>query len=282
MVTTLSSANIQDVVHSYALPHFQPIVCRSHSHVSYEALGRVVYDGALLLPHEFFPLLCEAGAVAEFDFGLLPRIIAQMGAWKDIVGEVHVHINVSAEALRQIGYLYLMKELIHRYGVSPRALTIEVLENTSFWEDTDVLETLKGLRLLGLEIAIDDFPNWDNPGALLEWLEGQRLGVKFLKIDRSLTRRVCHIGESMYEAKRELREYVRFAHAHDIKVVAEGLEEEGDLLQIEALGVDYYQGDVIGKPMSASQVYPTHIDFNMFDHVHHHGIAKRMRSSRSF
>ncbi len=281
MVTKLSSANIQDIVHSHALPHFQPIVCSEHSHVSYEALGRVVHDNKVVLPEDFFPLLVEAGAVADFDFGLLPRIIEQMSSWKDEIGHVHVHINVCAEALRQIGYLHLMKELTLRYGVSPRALTIEVLENTSFWEDSEVLETLKGLRALGVSIAIDDFPNWDNPEGLLTWLDEQRLGVKFLKIDRSLISRVCRIGKDMAAARSELRSYVEFAHSHDMKVVGEGLEDEGDLLQIEALGVDYFQGHAIGKPLAASQVYRAHIDFSVADHMHHQGIAKRMRYAQT-
>jgi len=144
--------------------------------------------------------------------------------------------------------------LLKAHNVSPEQLVIEVVETCTFWREPAILYTLSRLRNIGVEIAIDDFPCWEESEGLIDWLRTEPVGIKTLKFDRSLVREVCDNKESA--EPREFMRYLAFAHERDMRVIAEGVEDEHDAITMELCGVDALQGFGIGKPK------PAHLAFH--------------------
>jgi diguanylate cyclase len=278
-MVNLSSEAIRDLVHSAALPFYQPIVGGKSGVPSYEALGRLLFNNKVLTPAEFFPSLEKADAVRDFDWALLPLVIEQMGVWQETVGSVHVHVNVCAGALRSLGYLHIVKSALQTHNVPAHCLTIEVIENTIFWDDREMLEVITGLRKMGVGIAIDDVPCWDDIEGLLAWLRSERIGVQSLKVDHRLVRKVCDEGTTG-AATEEFIHYTEFAHARGMKIIAEGIESETDLFRMDILGADEFQGNAIGMPVLAGSISQEVIDYKMTEHCEPQGVVERLRHTR--
>jgi len=279
-VDSLSSTELIELVHENALPFFQPIVGGESSVVSYEALGRLVFHGKVLTPNEFLPALVRAQVVQDFDFALLACVIKQVGAWTEGVGNTHVHVNASLETLRSLSYLHLVKELLKTHRVPPHCLTIEIVEGKSFWDDPEVCEVLRGLRQFGVALAIDDFPNWDDPSKLLAWLSNTPLRIRTLKFDRQFIQDLCRERVTGGPVTQAAFEYMAFAHHNGITCVAEGVETESDLAFAALLGFDRFQGNIVGQPESAHRAFHTILDLSLTSHVIHESISDRMRRAR--
>src|SRR6185437_14864934 len=128
---------------------------------------------------------------------------------------------------------------LSRLGLDGRALRVEITES-SLAEPTPVLlGTLSALRDLGAGVGIDDF---GTGYSALSYL--QRFELEFLKVDRSFVARLGHDAK----ARSVVRALVDLAHAHDLVVVAEGVETAGQLEIIRELGCDKAQGFLLGRP----------------------------------
>jgi EAL domain-containing protein (putative c-di-GMP-specific phosphodiesterase class I) len=134
---------------------------------------------------------------------------------------------------------------LDRWGLDGSALRIEITES-SLAEPTPVLlGTLTALRELGAAVGLDDF---GTGYSALSYL--QRFDLDFLKVDRSFVARVGHDAK----ARAVVRALVDLAHAHDLFVVAEGVETTEQLEIIRELGCDRAQGFLLGRPMPAADL----------------------------
>lgn len=252
MTTSVDAYSVQTSVPFGALPFFQPIVNLADSSVSFESLGRLRHEGVVLNPAQFLPHLEGTPALEQFDRAILAKSVAQIAEWKmRLKVHAHVHVNASSDALRSTSYAQYVHRLLTRSKVDPSQLTIEVIETCSFWKDEQILKTLAVLQAIGVKVAIDDFPAWSDPRGLLEWLTAQPRGVDYLKIDRSLVRKVCDLRQDGGLAFREIREYVSVAKSLGIHTIAEGVEKVVDSEIMQFCGVDALQGYGIGKPVPA-------------------------------
>ncbi len=104
---------------------------------------------------------------------------------------------------------------------------------------------LHALRALGVGLALDDFGAgmWD-PLALVE------LPVEMVKLDRSLVTGL----DSSPSAVAIARHIVDMAHARGMTVVAEGVEQPSQLETVRALGCDYAQGYLMGRPCAIAEI----------------------------
>ncbi len=246
-----------------ALPFFQPILSESWDGVGYEALGRLVVNGDTLAPAQFLPILESAGLLPEFDQCITAKAIRQIADWRESC-EVPLRLNVNAspETLRNGTFVSFIGQCLRDNGFPSALLTVELMETCSFWRDKDILATLRGLQSLGVNLAIDDFPEWEESTALLEWLGRETIRVRTLKLDRSVVRRACGRDlDSPYElselhrARDEVSGYVRFADEHSLALVAEGVEDERDRMILTRLGIGTFQGFGLGRPQPAMQAY---------------------------
>ncbi len=219
------------------------------------ATGRVVAVEALLrwrdpatgvvTPPDFMPLAEEAGTAASIGAWVLERALADAAGWRDQGLQVVLAVNVSARQLQQADLAEQVARGLEAHGIAPASLRLEVAEPVLMEGSEAAHRSMRALKALGVEIAIDDFGAGYSSLGLVRGLP-----IHVVKIDRSLV--------SSCPAKRECAAIVQattsMAHALGIRVVAEGVETDEQRSQMAALGCDAVQGHLFAEPRSARDI----------------------------
>ncbi|MEV4655542.1 EAL domain-containing protein [Micromonospora sp. NPDC049301] len=220
---------------------FQPIVDVATGAVrSAEALVRWRHPRlGVLPPARFLPLAEETGLILPIDRWVIHEACRAAATWRDRAPEATVAVNISAAHLRRPDLIATVTAATAGAGLAPRALTLELTESALI-EGTDaVLERLRQLRELGIEIAIDDFGTGYSSLSYLH-----RIPATELKIDRSF---VTRLGTDD-RAYATVEMVTRLAGAFDLAVVAEGVETECQHAAVTAIGCPRGQGYLYGRP----------------------------------
>ena len=137
-------------------------------------------------------------------------------------------------------------------GSHPQTLCLEVSEDALAEHPEVAARVLGGLKSLGVRLAIDNY------GVGLGSLANlKQMPFDTLKIDASF------IGDLVHDPEQGpvVGAVVELAHALGLSVIAEGVETEGQLQQIRALGCDGAQGYLFGRPV------PEHEAQSLLDRV---------------
>jgi len=130
-------------------------------------------------------------------------------------------------------------------GVNPEHLKLEITETAVMHEREKAIQALERIRETGAQLSMDDFGTGYSSLAYL-----REFPISTLKIDRAFVS-----GSDLdEEAKEILRTIVEMAHSLDLKIVAEGVETEGERDLLAELGCEYGQGWLFAKPMPAEEV----------------------------
>jgi EAL domain-containing protein (putative c-di-GMP-specific phosphodiesterase class I) len=100
-------------------------------------------------------------------------------------------------------------------------------------------ERLEEVKALGVQVAIDDF---GTGYASLSYL--QRIPVDVLKVDKSFVAALSEGGQS----RALLQAILGVGRALSLAVVAEGIEEPRQLIELEEIGCELAQGYFLGRP----------------------------------
>jgi diguanylate cyclase (GGDEF)-like protein len=249
---TAVEASLRDALARGAVnPLYQPIVALGDSvaHdllVGCEALARLGPDLDAVSPVAFVPVAEETGLIASLDEAVFTRAAHEVLAVDQARGGgLSVAVNLSPRSLQVPGLADRLAPTLGRLGLDGRQLRIEITESSLAEPTPALLGTLAALRELGAGVGIDDF---GTGYSALSYL--QRFELEFLKVDRSFVARVTHD----IKARAVIRALVDLAHAHDLTVVAEGVETAEQLEMIRELGCDKAQGFLLGRPMTAAQL----------------------------
>jgi diguanylate cyclase (GGDEF)-like protein/PAS domain S-box-containing protein len=228
--------------HGELLLFFQPVVSlRDARCVGAEALVRWQHpERGLMVPDEFVPLAEETGLVVELGRWVLEAAAEEAARWQvEHEQPFMVSVNLSARQLAQPGLAERLSEVIERSGVIPENLCLEITESV-LMEDADaVISVVERVRALGVRLSIDDFgTGYSSLGYL------KRFPVNAVKIDRSF---VSGLGTDPGDTA-IVSAVIGLAHALDLQVVAEGVETEGQLAELVALGCDEAQGYFFAPP----------------------------------
>ncbi len=226
--------------------HWQPVVRQKNIVVGAEALVRWQHpERGLLPPEDFVPFAEECGLIRAMGEWTLERALSQAGAWqRKLPGRPWFAVNVSASELA-LGDVYFerLKASLKANGVEGSRVELEVTERTLMSSLAENLETLRRIGELGVRFAVDDFGTGYSSLAYLRLLPIQKL-----KIDRSFLREI----ESQAADEAIVRAIAAMAKTLDIAIAAEGVEREGQLLRLLALGCDEWQGHLFSAPLDAA------------------------------
>jgi EAL domain-containing protein (putative c-di-GMP-specific phosphodiesterase class I) len=161
---------------------------------------------------------------------------------------VHVAVNLSAAQLDDPNLTTMVRQALASSGLPASALCLEITESMLMRDQAAATERLNALRRLGVRLAIDDFGTGYSSLAQL-----QRLPLDTLKIDRSF---VSGLGECR-DAEAIVTSIIAMAHAVDLSVIAEGVENERQLEVLQRLGCDQAQGFYFGRPTAMPGQFPT-------------------------
>jgi diguanylate cyclase (GGDEF)-like protein/PAS domain S-box-containing protein len=241
--------NAKDALaHDAIVPFYQPKVSlRTGRIVGFEALLRW-WDGRRLQPPAALrEAFSDTELAAAIGRRMLDRVLADMARWNaDGVDFGHVAVNLAAPEFLQSDLAATILARLDGHGLPVEALEVEVTEGVLMENDAEALaETLGTLHRAGVSIALDDF---GTGYASLTHLK--RYPVSWLKIDRSF---VAGMEDDRDSAAIVLA-VLGMAHSIGIRVVAEGVETEGQYACLRDNGCDLAQGFLIAKPMAASRV----------------------------
>jgi EAL domain-containing protein (putative c-di-GMP-specific phosphodiesterase class I) len=220
-------------------PVYQPIVSlRDSNHVfGYEALARTVDRTWFTQPAELFWFAEQQGLTYTLDRLAREKAIdgcTQLGK------EQKLFINVMAQIMEDPGFLPGQTlSLLEQRGLSPHNVVFEITERSSIADFDSVKRALEHYRMQGYQIAIDDVgAGYSSLQSIVE------LRPDYLKVDRSIIQNIH---------QDEIKEHILYtllelAAKLDIAVIAEGIEEEAELVKVLEMGVHYAQGYLLGRP----------------------------------
>ncbi|MEC3975433.1 sensor domain-containing protein [Amycolatopsis sp. H20-H5] len=228
---------------------YQPVVdLETGEMVAVEALLRWTHPvhGAIS-PVEFIPLAEESDLINVIGKHVLRTTTRELAKRRAQHGlDLNLKVNLSARQLDDPQLVPMVRDALATTGLPPGALCLEVTESALMRDQAAAAEVLAALRNLGVLLAIDDFGTGYSSLAQL-----QRLTLDTLKIDRSF---ITGIAESR-DAEAIVTSIIAMAHAVDLIVVAEGVEDEDQLAILRALGCDQAQGFHLGRPVTAEQLF---------------------------
>lgn len=226
---------------------YQPQVDLSDgSVVAVEALARWEHpERGLVEPDEFIPLAENSGLIYQLTNFVLNRALADLACWREAGSDVRIAVNVSARHLSDIALPDQIAELLDRHDVPARSLVLEVTETGILSDPARADVVIRAVRALGVDIAIDDYGTGN---ASLSYLK--RLEIDELKVDRSF---VTTIGDDRHDLI-IVRSTIELALALDLRVVAEGVEDEPTAEALRQLGGVIGQGYHLGQPMPAPAI----------------------------
>jgi len=226
--------------------HYQPkIDLQRQRLVGVEALVRWNHpDGRLLGPGEFLPNASEAALLGDLSRRVLEVAIAQSALWASRDLHIKISVNLSPTDLLDPDIVAFIDDLLHRHGVQPGALMLEVTEETFMLDAAAVRQALNSLRDLGTSLSIDDYGTGYSSLSYLRRIPAQELkldavfvnGISSSAVDRSIVKAT-----------------VALAHSLGMQIVAEGVENEGDLAELMELGCDLAQGYYFSRPLAAEE-----------------------------
>lgn len=230
--------------------YYQPIIHLPEESVAgFEALLRWRHPvKGLLLPEEFVGHAEETGLISALGEFALDRAAKDLAEWQryfPIEPPLSVNVNVSRRQFGDDDFVPSVKAVLSRHDLVPRTLKLEITESAISSQDGGIAIAAQ-LQSLGVGLAIDDF------GTGLSTL-GQLKDVPFetLKIDKSFLSSGDNREE---EGAIILGSMVSLARDLNRDVVIEGVETEGDVARVKAIGCDFAQGFYYSAPLSAADV----------------------------
>jgi diguanylate cyclase (GGDEF)-like protein len=225
--------------------HYQPLLSLpSQRLLGFEALLRWQHPSrGLLSPEAFLGLAEESGAIVDIGTWVLERACATLAEHRRHHPELLMGVNVAPRQLADPGFAAAVVRCIEAHRVPASHLVLEITEATAMTATAEVAATLSELRDLGVHVALDDF------GAGFSSLRylGE-LPADVIKIDR------CFIDSTGGHCESTLAGIVELAQRLGLRVVAEGVETEGDLDRLRGFDGIAGQGYLFGHPMAAPDV----------------------------
>jgi len=222
--------------------HYQPkLDAETRRIVGVEALIRWQSPQlGLVPPMQFIPLMEETGMILEAGAWALSRAVQDHRRWVEMgLDAPRVAVNVSAIQLRKKDFVETVRHAL-THGASVMGLDLEITESLVMEDIEGNILKLEEVRDLGASIAIDDFGTGYSSLAYLA-----KLPVQTLKIDRSFVITMLEDPDTMTL----VQTIISLAHSLRLKVVAEGVDAEGQAKVLRLLRCDEMQGYLFGKPV---------------------------------
>ncbi|WP_421477263.1 EAL domain-containing protein [Agrobacterium tumefaciens] len=227
--------------------YFQPIQDLATGQTAgFEALLRLNHpDKGLLSPATIISLAEENGTIHRIGNVILDQSIANLARLSHLPGMEQSYVAVNFSPLQfEPGLPTRIAGVLHRYGILPKRLIIEITEAVIMKDDPQIRAILNAIHQLGCRIALDDFGTGYSSLSYLS-----RFPVDIVKIDQSFTRSICDDTVEIRQRSRMLVEGIAaISHKMNCSVIAEGVETEEQKELLTVIGADYGQGYYFARP----------------------------------
>ncbi len=195
-----------------------------------------------IAPQQFVTIAEEHGLIGQLTHWTIEQAIHDHCAL-----EVHglaapIAINISAPLICDPN---ATERLLAHIGQNTHRITLELTETAIIQDPEEALRNLEMLSNAGVHISVDNYgTGWSSLAYL------QRLPVREIKIDRTF---IAHLTRS-HRDPLLVRSTIELAHALELQVVAEGVEDIETLALLRAMGCDIVQGGFVAAPMPFESV----------------------------
>lgn len=229
--------------------NYQPIVSlETGKIVEFEALLRWRHpEHGLVSPNQFITVAEETGLIIPIGKWILEEACRQTVDWQKRFSEhkfLPISVNLSAKQLMHPNLTNQIKEVLVYSGLKPKCLQLEVTESTVMEHHETALKVLQELHQIGIHLSTDDFGTGYSSLSYLH-----RFPFDRLKIDRSFISKM----DSETKSCAIVRTLLLLAQNLELEVVAEGIETESQLRQLQKLECGFGQGYLFSKPVNSAE-----------------------------
>ncbi|CAH7374755.1 hypothetical protein VCHA53O466_40356 [Vibrio chagasii] len=197
-------------------------------------------------PSVFIPIAERCGAIDRIGLLVLEKTIEFIASYNEQNdSQLITSVNVSPQQLhakRAESFIAFLKSNLAKHKIDPKLIELEITETEEIDDITGIGGTIEQLKEIGVGLSIDDFGVGHS--SIMRIIE---LDVDTIKLDKSIINKV--LSE---KGEKVCRGLIDTFQAIDMKVVAEGVENENQLKVLQEAGCDIIQGFHLGRPMNAS------------------------------
>jgi diguanylate cyclase (GGDEF)-like protein/PAS domain S-box-containing protein len=196
-------------------------------------------------PSEFIPVAEESGLIVDLGTRVLRAACGQVARWQAETPfrDLQLTVNVSARQVAGPDLVATVAAVLEETGLPPRALGLEITEGLLLEETPATGQTIRALQALGARLILDDFGTGYSS---LRYL--QRYPLDGLKVDQSF---VSGLGPDGDGDVAIVEAIVGMGRALGMRIIPEGVETDGQLRRLAALGLRYAQGYLLSRPLTA-------------------------------
>lgn len=225
---------------------YQPILnLKTGKIIEVEALLRWKHaQRGIIHPADFIPVAEETGLIFALGQWAMHEACRQLKQWQmdlpDFAG-LSVGVNVSCRQFARGDMLKTVRRVLEETGLEAQYLKLEITETAVIKDLVTAIAELTALRDLGVQCHLDDFgTGYSSLGSL------HQMPIAALKIDRSFIEGIGsdRTGSPIVQA------IIALANSLDMRVIAEGVENQAQLANLLRLGCNYAQGYHFAKPLT--------------------------------
>ncbi|NRQ49600.1 putative bifunctional diguanylate cyclase/phosphodiesterase [Aeromicrobium stalagmiti] len=199
----------------------------------------------LISPVSFLPAARRAGLMGRLSDVVARQAVLDLRARLEVGLDVRVAVNCAPPELLGPSFLPQLYTSLAELEIPADCLVLEVTEDSFLSDPQATRDILLELRSHGVQVSIDDYGTGFSSLTYL-----RNLPVQELKIDRALIANVATDDRS----RMIVASTIQLAHALDMRIVAEGVENAADLAALVAMGIDTVQGYHLARPMPSSRI----------------------------
>ncbi len=225
--------------------YYQPILSATTKKLNgFEALVRWEHPKkGIISPDNFIPIAEESGLINPLGRWIINEACRQMKEWQNSIPEckhITMNVNVSVKEFMQKDMVVFLVETLKKNELAPEYLKVELTESLLMDASENVVKKLNHIRDIGIELVIDDFGTGYSSLSYL-----QQFPIDCLKIDRSFIHGM-HLDKESMEIVKTI---IDLARNLGLATVAEGVEDESQLITLQKINCDNVQGYLFSRPV---------------------------------
>lgn len=224
------------------VPWIQPIFDKNGNIHGGEILARWIHPEKGFIPADnFIPLAEENNLIIPLTYSLFLQVQKKLkDTWNLLPNGSHLAFNISPECFLHDDFINEVNSFMECFPVLKPNLVLELTERQPLADET-IHDVINRLHSKNIKFALDDFgTGYSNINYL------QKYKFDLIKIDKSFIRDLTsktHIGNIVGNI-------VQMTHSIGAQNIAEGVETQEQFDELKSLGVEFYQGYLLAKPMT--------------------------------
>jgi EAL domain-containing protein (putative c-di-GMP-specific phosphodiesterase class I) len=193
----------------------------------------------LIAASEFISLAEDTQFIFAIDMIVMQAACRQLKAWQrrfKSAESLWVSVNLSSRHIANRELIGAVQQVLEESNLTANCLNLEFTEKTLMEENGESIVVINQLREIGVQLSIDDFGTGYSSLSYL-----RRFPVNFIKLDRSFT------IEEDWEIATLITD---LAHKLELKVIAEGVEQQAQLAQLREIHCDLAQGNLFSTEVN--------------------------------